>query len=67
MKALGGLEKLETLTIFLQKPDDDMTPVLAGLKGLKSLAVGGLNKEFAAKLQTAMPGVKVRTPGLPKG
>ncbi len=66
LKALGGLEKLETLTLHLENPDGEMIPVLAGLKGLRYLSVGGVSKDFLAKLKAAMPAVQVRLRGSPK-
>ncbi len=66
LKALSGLEKLESLTLHLEKPDDQMIAVLGELKGLKTLAVGGVSKDFAGKLQAALPNAKVRIRGAAK-
>lgn len=61
---LAALPKLEALTLHLEKPDDAMIPALAKLTTLKELTLGGVNAEFAQKLQAEMPKVKLRAHGV---
>lgn len=63
LKALAKLPKLESLIIHLHKPDDAMIPVLAGLKTLKDLKVGGISSDYLTNLQAAMPQAKVASRG----
>ncbi len=63
LKALAKLPKLESLIIHLHKPDDAMIPVLAGLKTLKDVKVGGISSDYLKKLQAAMPQAKVASRG----
>lgn len=63
LKAFAKLPKLESLIIHLHKPDDAMIPVLAGLKTLKDVKVGGISSGFLKKIQAAMPQAKVASRG----
>jgi hypothetical protein len=63
LKALQGLPKLEILMLHFQKLDEAMIPVLAELKTVKEFKVGGVTKDFLAKLQAAMPQAKVASRG----
>jgi len=63
LKTLAKLPKLESLIIHLHKPDDAMIPVLAGLKMLKDVKVGGISSDYLKKLQSAMPQAKVASRG----
>jgi hypothetical protein len=63
LKALAKLPKLESLIIHLHKPDDAMIPVLASLKTLKDVKVGGISSDFLKRLQSAMPQAKVAPRG----
>jgi hypothetical protein len=57
------LPKLESLIIHLHKPDDAMIPVLASLKTLKDVKVGGISSDYLKRLQSAMPQAKVASRG----
>jgi hypothetical protein len=63
LKALQQLPKLELLTLHLFKLDEAMIPVFAELKTVKEFKVGGVTKDFLAKLQKAMPNAKVASRG----
>lgn len=63
LKSLTKLPKLESLIIHLHKPDDAMIPVLAGLRTLKDLKVGGITSAYLKQLQSAMPQAKVASRG----
>jgi hypothetical protein len=65
LKALSGLPNLRRLTLHLHRPDDAMIPVLAGLPMVSELSVGGISKDYLAKLQAAMPKAKVKLRGQP--
>lgn len=65
LKALADLPRLEELVLHLHKPDEAMIPVLAGLKTVKELTVGGVSAEFHKKLAAALPQAKVRIRGKP--
>ncbi len=63
LKTLATLPKLESLILHLHKPDDAMIPVLAGLKTLKNVKVGGISSDYLKRLQAAMPQAKVASRG----
>jgi len=63
LKALAKLTKLESFIIHLHKPDDAMISMLASLKTLKDVKVGGISSDFLKRLQSAMPQAKVASRG----